>query len=152
MPFVFDPHSVTEKKFEVLPEGEYNFETVSAVEGVSQKTGKDMLVLTLNVFDNKGKAWAHKIFIVDSTLYHLKSYWESVGQPEMFEKISSGHDELQYIGKCGTVKTRLETNDGKTYSQIHYFVKNKSQDSLKEKNNTKNELLAEPFPDEDVPF
>ncbi len=148
MAFTYDPETVVDKEFEVLPEGEYPFETISAKEDVSKSSGKDMLVLTVKAFDLMGKEHPITIYIVDTTAYHLKTFWNSVGDQDMFEKMAQAHDGDAYIGKCGVVKTKIETSerDGVTYknAKIHYFVKKKDQ--------KKSELLAEPFVEDEIPF
>jgi hypothetical protein len=134
MPFTYNPASVVEKEFEILPEGHYPFETVSAKEGVSKSTGKDMIIIDLKVFDTSGKSWMKTVYITDSSLWNLKAYWDSVGHPDMFEKLSQFHDENAYVGKCGILQTKIESyeKDGKTYtnSKVKSFTKKKDQEKI----------------------
>lgn len=144
MAFTYDPQETKENVFQLLPEGEYSFETISCLEGET-KDGRDKLVLSINVFDNEGSKWKHTMHITTNNTYHLKSYWDSVGIPEMFEKMSKKHDENEFFGKCGSVKTKLEDNEWEGKKQkrsvISYFIK-KSEKPKKE----------DKFIDDDIPF
>ncbi len=143
------PTDIEDKVFETLPEGKYPFETVSCKEGKTTK-GDPKVVLILNLFDNAGAKWTHTLHITATNAYHLKAYWNCVGEPHMFEELANRHDEFAFMGKCGMAKTRLEDNEweGKKMkrSVVSYFIKKEDQvKNQKEKSN-------EPFVEDEIPF
>jgi len=157
MPFTYDPSTVVDKEFEVLPEGYYPFETISATESISKSSGKEMIVLDLKVFSKDGGKWVHKIYITEASLFQLKTFWDSVGHPELFESMGNEFNPLAFIGKCGMVKTKHEESerDGNKYtnSRIHYFIKKKDQEKIGETVKTQLDAsLVEAFDDDDIPF
>lgn len=140
-----------------LPEGKYPFKTVSCVEGIT-RDGKDKLILKIDVFDNTGARWMQTMHITDKNTYHLKNYWDSVGKPEMFEKLCESHDEFAFIGKCGIVKTKIEENEwnGKKQirSVIHFFVRKSDQNIQTEipKSDDEFPVYDNEFFDDKIPF
>jgi len=149
----YDPSTVVEKEFIALEEGYYPFEAITAEETVSKSSGKDMIVIDMKVFAKDGRTYPHTIYITEASLYHLKTFWDSVGHPELFESMADEFNPIAFSGKCGMVKTVHEKSerDGVKYvnSKVHYFIKKKDQEKINE--TIKNETAAS-FPDDDIPF
>lgn len=149
----YDPSTVVDREFIVLEEGYYPFETISAEETVSKSSGKEMIVIDLKVFDKEGGKWAHKMYITEASLFHLKTFWDSVGHPELFESMANEFNPIAFIGKCGMVKTIHEKSerDGIKYtnSKVHYFIKKKDQENMKQEIKKSSDIG---FPDDDIPF
>lgn len=127
MPFTYSAKKIREESSSpYLPEGIYDFECVSCVEGVTA-AGIDKLVLKLNIYGHDGSKHNHQIHITENNAYHLKAFWEAVGSPEMFDSLENNHDEFAYIGKSGKVKTNVQENEwkGEVTKRINvsYFVK-----------------------------
>lgn len=143
----YNPQEVKENEFILLAEGTYNFKTISCKESISKSSGAEMLVLELEVYGNDGKTYPHTMYITSKSLFNLKSYWESVGHPEMFVKLGDGHDEHAYTDKCGVLKTKIDSyiKDGNEFknSKVKYFVKQKDQ---------KNQEKADTFIEDELPF
>lgn len=157
MAFTYDPSTVVDKEFMALPEGSYNFETICATESVSKSSGKDMIVIDINVLGPDGKKYPHTIYITDKSLFHLKNFWDSVGNPELFESMGDNFDGFSFIGKCGVLKTVHEESEKfgfkYTNSKIHYFIKRKDQENISETLNTNPDASPdEAFDDDEIPF
>jgi len=161
MPFQYSVSEIEEKEKkqnEILPEGIYKFTTVSCPEGMTRETESTQsvpkIVLTLHVIDENGGAWEHAIHITSANAYHVKKYWECVGKPEMFEKLSTQHDESLFIGNTGFIKTKHQENSyqGKITKRsiVHYFIPKKDQKELEEKYNTNKS--SDSFIDDEIPF
>lgn len=157
MAFTYDPSTVVDKEFMVLPEGNYSFETICATESISRSSGKDMLVIDVNVFGQDGKKYPHSIYITDKSLFHLKNFWDSVGHPELFESMGNDLDGLAFMGKFGVLKTAHEESEyggtKHTKSKIHYFIKKKDQENIEPTSKTQEDApLVESFDDDEIPF
>lgn len=152
MPFTYDPSTVVEKEFPVLPEGYYQFECIEAKEAISKSSNKEMVVLDLKLFSNDGGIYQHKMYVTDSSIYHLKNFWDSVGEPEIFEKMANNFDGIYFQGKRGILKTRHEEvqKDGNKYvnSRVHYFIKKKDQSKI----NFNEKKSSNDFLDDDISF
>lgn len=153
MTFTYDPSTVVEREFIILPEGYYQFECIDVTESISKSSNKEMVVINLKLFSSDGGKYVHKVYITESSLYHLKNFWDSVGEPEVFEKMSNDFKPLYFNGKCGILKTQHEISekDGRKYrnSKVHYFIKKKDQEKIKELINNQS-IIG--FPDDDIPF
>lgn len=140
MPFTYNPEDVKEREIECLEPGVYKFETISCKEDFT-KSGIDKLILKIHVFDDNGDKWEHVIHVTHKNVYHLKKYWSSVGEPNMFNEMGKKHSDGAYLGKCGSVKTKIDigTYEGRETkrSVVHYFIE------IPEK---------EKFIEDDVPF
>lgn len=145
MSFTYDPSTVKEK---LLKEGVFEFETVSCIEGITFETKVPKVVLTIIVFDNEGNETEIKTHITEKNVFHLKRYWDSVGHPEMFEKLSLSHDEMVYKGQKGRVKTKIEEKiiDGekRRFLAVSSFIKRGDE--------VKQEEKIDFIEDEEIPF
>lgn len=147
MPFKYKPEDAKDN-FTPLEPGVYQFTTVSAEESVS-KTNKDMIILTINIFDLTGNRRQVKFYITNEGLFNLKKYWESVGSPEMFEEQAEFFSGIKFEEKSGWVKTGVEEHlkDGsmQRYTKILKFL---SPEEVKKISIKKDES----FEDEIIPF
>lgn len=96
-----------EAQRETLEDGIHPFKTIDILGGIS-KNGNNMATLTLEIWNEKGKLFKAKDFLVgiESMSYKTRNYWISVGKPEIYE---IGDTPLhEFLNQCGLVKTRLE--------------------------------------------
>jgi hypothetical protein len=119
MPFRHDSTNIKERKYEPMPEGEYNFVIQFAEEKKSSK-GNDMVELTLSVIEHEeyhGKNIKHYVVFLpagekgDGISVHFR---KCIGVPY------GGDDEVDastWIGKKLVGKVKIETREyeGKQY-------------------------------------
>lgn len=80
MPLEFQPKSEEElKKTILLPEGEYDFDTVGADEAVSKSSGKEMIKLTLKVYAPDGNTTLVYDYLLAALEYKIKHFCDTAG-------------------------------------------------------------------------
>lgn len=110
------------KVFEEIPVGEHRVRIANAEKAVS-KSGKDMLVLTLDVSGYRARLWHYVVFMPDHpeiTNRNLTSIFDSFG-------IADGDFNLaNWKGKVGACMTKQDEYGTK----IRYFLNKKQQEKL----------------------
>ncbi|HCJ37849.1 MAG TPA: hypothetical protein DHV37_05930 [Erysipelotrichaceae bacterium] len=116
-----------ERKFEVLPEGQYRVRIKSADKAVS-KNGNDMLVLQFEVSGSKTILYHYIVFMNDKpeiTNRMLTQFFDS------FKDIPEGDFNMQnWVGKVGAVKVKHEEYNGNEQAKISYFIHKDKQSDL----------------------
>ena len=106
----FEPKS--EKDFQGLnlfPEGEYGFQVTNAADDVSKKSGRDMIVLDVLLFNNDGANRKVRDWLVPGTIYGDKKIFEfakSAGIIALYESGTFGAQDC--IDKTGFAKVSIE--------------------------------------------
>lgn len=108
-----------EREFEQIPEGQYRVR-VKEVDKAISKSGKDMLVLQLEVSGSTQILYHYIVFMEDRpeiTNRMLTQFYDS------FKNIQPGDLNINnWIGKVGAAQVKHETYDGRTRAKIHYFI------------------------------
>lgn len=116
-----------ERKFEVLPEGDYRVRIKSAEKSVS-KTGKDMLVLQFDVSGSAATLFHYIVFLPDRpeiTNRNLTQFFDS------FLDIPEGDfDTAHWVGKVGAVHVKHELYNDNPTAKIGYFIAGNKQKDL----------------------
>ena len=122
-----------EQHFEPLPEGKYRVRIKSAEKAVS-KSGKDMLVVQLEVSGSTKVLYHYIVFMPDRaemTNRMLTQFFDS------FKDIPEGDFNMNnWIGKVGAVMIKHEEYNGSTRERISYFISADKQDDLPPWKNT----------------
>lgn len=137
----FKPKSDQELAMASLwPDGIYSFEVLKAVDTVSKSSGKDMLALTLKLFDGD-KTCLVNDYITEKVEFKLKHFCDATGLEKAYE---SGEVQAKdCLGKGGKVKIKI----GK--AQGEYAAKNEVKDYV-----VKGDLSIEEgdIPNDNIPF
>jgi hypothetical protein len=145
--FGFTPLSELEC-LNLMQPGEYDFSVEKAEPKVSKKTGKDMIMLTLRVYDNLGRERVVIDHLIDSLMYKVKHFCDSVGLEA--EYAAGGFLPEICVGRSGKCKIIIdEPEEGSPYQP-----KNAVKDYIKR---TASQIAKEPvkddgFGDKDIPF
>ena len=108
----FTPKSADEiAEAGLLPDGDYGFEVAAAEDAVS-KSGNEMVVLTLKVFDEDDGARTIKDYLVatDGGMRKVRGFAVACGLLAEYEAGSLEADDM--IGRAGKVKIRTDKNPG----------------------------------------
>ena len=112
-----------ETEFKKLPAGKYRLR-IADVEQKQSKTGKDMVVLTLDISGNPTKVWYYLVFMPDNpdiTNRNLTAIFDSFG-------IDKGNMSFEsWKGKVGAAQLKYDENE---YLKVHYFIKKEQQAGL----------------------
>ena len=106
-----------------LPAGEYTVQIVKSTDRISQKSGKDMIELELEVIQPTQyagrKLW---VYIVDDQYADQKIYdiFRSAGKP-VPQQVHSG----VFLNLVGKVKTKQRVYNGETRSEVNYWIPKK---------------------------
>lgn len=141
--FNFQP--LTEQEcLNLLPDGEYSFLVKDAESTTSKRTGLPMMKLILDVYDHKGRAHSVTDYLIESLMYKVKHFCDSVG---LEKEYSSGQfTPNDCINKSGMVKIIVdEPSDPK------YLPKNAVKDYIKPQLNN-DSLKANEIVDDKIPF
>lgn len=102
------------------PEGNYAFEVANAVDTVSKSSGKDMMALTLNVFDTSGAIFSVTDYLVPGTPYGDRKTFEFAATIGLGGKYATGNMTAEdVLGKGGWCKIKIgkasKKPDGKEF-------------------------------------
>jgi hypothetical protein len=89
----------------LLPEGEYDFQVLDAVDKVSKK-GNEMIMLILNVFDANGKPRRITDYIMEAFPKKLIHFCKHVGLMPSYD--AGGLTAFECVDKTGRVKLTIE--------------------------------------------
>lgn len=116
-----------EKKFDVLPEGQYRVR-IKGAEKAQSKSGNDMLVLQLEVSGSTTILYHYIVFMPDKpemTNRMLTQFYDS------FKDIAEGDFNMNnWIGKVGAVKTKNEEYNDQLRPKVSYFIHVNKQGDL----------------------
>ena len=106
------------------PNGKYEFEIVSAVEGVS-KAGNPMIALDMTVFDGVGATKGVKDWIVNTQHDKLLSLFDAVGLGQKYESGSVETHELEGCSGKLALKVVVDEYNGEKRQKnaVSYYVK-----------------------------
>ena len=110
----FTPKTEAElKESELLPEGEYQFEILTAEDTQSKSTGNDMLKLSLRIFENGGEN-SQRVFdylvSIDSMIWKIRHFAEAIG---MLPEYESGEMLAETLpGRTGKCKIVIQPASG----------------------------------------
>ena len=110
----FTPKTEAElKESELLPEGEYTFEILTAEDTQSKSTGNDMLKLSLRIFENGGEN-SQRVFdylvSIDSMIWKIRHFAEAIG---MLPEYESGEMLAETLpGRTGKCKIVIQPASG----------------------------------------
>ena len=116
-----------EQSFDVIPEGKYRVRIKSAEKAVS-KTGRDMIVLQLNVSGYSSILYYYLVFMTDRpeiTNRNLTALYDS------FPAIQEGDTNISnWVGKVGACTVKHEDYNGQESAKVGYFIPEKRQADL----------------------
>lgn len=116
-----------EQSFDVIPEGKYRVRIKSAEKAVS-KTGRDMIVLQLNVSGYSSILYYYLVFMTDRpeiTNRNLTALYDS------FSAIQEGDTNISnWVGKVGACTVKHEDYNGQESARVGYFIPEKRQADL----------------------
>lgn len=150
----------SDRKFELLPEGNYRIRVRSADKATS-KAGRDMLALQFDVSGSNAVLYHYIVFLDDKpeiTNRMLTQFFDA------FPQIPEGDFNMSnWIGKVGACKVKHEEYNGDMTAKIHYFIAANRQKNLppwKEPSNSAKNEPTLPTGDEfmelpdniDIPF
>lgn len=134
-----------------FPEGEYPFEVVLAKDGISKRSGNEMIHLKLKCFTQDGRQFFVDDYLMDSMGFKLRHFCEEVG---LLEKYEAGQlKDYDCDKKEGTVQIIIQKS-----KESQYPDKNSVKDYGVAKKKVKEEKPAAPTPEpdpevsDDVPF
>lgn len=132
-----------------LDPGEYDFMVTSATLKTS-KSGNGMIELILKIWDQAGKEYTCYDWLVaiPSMAYKAKHFWESVGNPEFYEKGSCL--ESDFMNTQGKVKTGLQKSEDGQRLNVRVVDYIPLQQNVKSTSSTL--PPANDFVEDDIPF
>jgi len=110
--------------YDILPAGTYDFEVLDAKEKTA-KSGNDMIELTLNVFESKGKNYRMWDYLVATPKAQFKilNFCEAVGIKDKF--LAGNLTAFDCLKKTGLVKVKVETQDNDSRNVVKSYVVSK---------------------------
>lgn len=109
----FQPKSEKELAADGLwPAGEYPFEVIEAEDTVSQKSGADMVKLTINVFNDDGKSRRVYDYLVGTPggQFKVRGFAAATGLIDQYE--SGEMEAIDMQGRTGKCKIKIDKGDG----------------------------------------
>lgn len=156
---VYSEQEAMQERYQLLKEGEYDAVIASSVDKVSS-SGNPMMDMTLNVFDDNGRAHDVRDFLVFTTsmMWKVVHFADSSGLLVPYQDGCLCSDVV--IGNRVRVKVTIEQGGlipqdklkGKSVGS-RYPDKNKIEDYVKKGEEYKAPSSSnEPFKDDDIPF
>ena len=156
---VYSEQEAIEERYNLLKEGEYDAVVASSEDKVSANSGNPMMDLSLQVFDQSGKARDVRDFLVftPKMMWKVIHFAESAGCLQGYQdgKLCS---EMA-IGKRLKVKINIEEGGEIPQDKLKgkplgskYPDKNKVEDYIKRDDQVLAEANGDPFTDDDVAF
>lgn len=131
----FTPRTEEElKKFELLPEGDYDFDVLQADDAMS-KSGKQMIKLTLGVYASSGNRINVFDYLMSAVEYKLKHFCDSVGLVAEYQQGTLTADMC--TNRSGRCSLKVQTDKSGQYDP---------------KNVVKDYIAPNSTKDEDIPF
>lgn len=152
-----------ERKYTVIPEGDYRVRINSAEKAVS-KSGKDMLIIKMDVSGRSELLFDYIVFLPDRpeiTNRRLTQLFDS------FAGIAEGDfNTASWTGKVGAVHVKHEDYNGNPSAKVGYYISAAKADRLPAWQEPENytrikgdietpapgQMAAAPVGDEDFPF
>lgn len=136
-----------------LEPGNYKFRVENAEFGMSNKTSKPQIALTLTIFGPNGKEPTCFDYLVATPemAWKTKKFWQSVGHPEKYE--TGECSENDFLGKRGFAKIKLvKSDDGeKQYVKIAEYLPQETKTEIQNFDPNGIELNDDDIP-KDLPF
>lgn len=126
----FTPKTEKEiKEATLLAPGEYDF-TVVRAEDKKSKSGKDMIKVTLGIYQANGTQRLIDDYLLESFAHKLRHFAETIGLIAQYEMGQLGADELE--GRAGKVKIVIKDQpDYGPKNEVKDYVVDKSKRDLK---------------------
>jgi hypothetical protein len=104
-PILTDAEMEAQRK--TLEDGIHPYKVIDAIEGVS-KNSDPMVTLTLEIWNDEGKSFTVKDWLIGTTsmAWKTKAFWVSAGRPERYELGNIFTDE--FINQTGYLTTVLK--------------------------------------------
>lgn len=96
----------------LLPDGEYDFEIVSAEDAIS-KAGNEMIKLRLNIFDGGGRPHVMWDYLMASVAFKLRHCAEACGLTDQYD--AGELDAIDFEGKTGRCKVNIQKDKSGQY-------------------------------------
>lgn len=115
------------KEYPLLPEGDYPFQVIEAVDATS-KAGNPMINMTLSVWDNDGKpskVWDRLVF-TEKALFRVRNFCKATGLDKNWEARKVNREDVE--DTHGKVHIKIEpasTVNGVTYkakNAVDYYI------------------------------
>jgi hypothetical protein len=109
----------------LLPDGTYDFEVISAVDKQS-KSGNDMAEIKLRIDDERQHIITDYLVAIDSMAYKVKHFAESVG---LLDEYNAGHMPAEQMVGCvgrAKIKTQAAKGEYKAKNVVADYVPNAS--------------------------
>jgi hypothetical protein len=168
---MFEFESYTEEQVQemakppILPEGEYNFEIVKAIDELhdrdnnliplKSKAGNPMMELTLKVWGDSGEIHTIKDWIVltSNMMFKIRHLCETCGLLDLWNSEQLHASNLE--GRLGKAKIIIQKGkeiplEKRQDRKTHYDDRNSVQDYVKPKVKSKDDKSSEPFFDDDI--
>lgn len=141
----------------LLQKGIYDFEVLHAEDAVS-KGGNEMIVLSLHVFDDQGRARSLKDYLLESIAHKLRHASDAC---QLLDKYEAGNlAAVDFISKTGKLKIGIKSDKTGQYADknmVADYVKREnliSEHSVAKSNAYQSESIGPGHPayDPDIPF
>ena len=134
----------------LLPVGEYEFYVKDAEDTVSQKSGAEMIKLTIAVIDKNGNERTVFDYLLESMMYKVKHFADAVGLEAEYE--AGGYSAASCKNRSGKCKIIIDQpEEGSPYNPKNavkdYVKRNPDAEPIKREPEKEKELF-----DEDLPF
>ena len=143
------------KKFAPWLSGTYDFEVMSGQDTTS-KSGNDMIVIELAVFNTDGERRMIKDYLLEAMAAKLRHACEACGLVREYE--TGTLEGFDFAGKTGRVKLKVQPGDG-TYGPknvVADYVSEPAQARAEERAEAKTAARRTPAPagdiDDEIPF
>ena len=95
-------------RMRLKPEGAYAFDVANAEDGISKSSGKEMIVLDLNLYDANGNIFQLRDWLVPGTNYGDKKIFEACKSCGLGSKYALGQVNAEdFLGKSGWAKVKI---------------------------------------------
>ncbi len=133
--------------FNLLPEGDYDFQVRNASDTTSKKTGNEMIKLELIVWSKEGKEHVVFDYLLEAMPHKVKHFADSVGIEHKYS--AGGYEASDCVNRSGKVKIIKEDGQGS------FQAKNSVKDYIPRDKNAPNQEPLEEKKDEfsdEIPF
>jgi hypothetical protein len=108
-----------ENRGKFFNEGLADFEILSTTQGVSRRSGNDMLVVEMRIWDCKDKSGKATDFMTAKMKWKINDLLESIGHGD---DVDGDFDLYKYVGKCGKAMLvyKKDKETDKLFLNINY--------------------------------
>lgn len=107
------------------PEGAYAFDIADAKDGVSKSSGKEMIVLDVNLYDASGSIFQIRDWLVPGTSFGDKKIFEACRCMGLSSKYATGQINAEdFLGRSGWAKVKIGKPQAKKDGSGSFPAKN----------------------------